>query len=106
MPLNSPKDPMSAKKTDLVKHLARKLDGKMKTAGVPPRFAQGSADAHAAARRVERAENAAPKLVSVACRLPADLVNQMRERALTQEGGVNAVVALALAQWLETAPAA
>jgi hypothetical protein len=30
----------------------------------------------------------------------------MRERALTQEGGVNAVVALALAQWLETAPAA
>jgi hypothetical protein len=96
---------MSAKKTDLVKHLARKLDGKMKTAGVPPRFAQGSADA-AAAKRTERAENAAPKLVSVACRLPADLVNQMRERALTQEGGVNAVVALALAQWLETAPAA
>ena len=97
---------MSAKKTDLVKHLARKLDGNMKTAGVPPRFAQGSADANAAARRVERAENAAPKLVSVACRLPADLVNQMRERALTQEGGVNAIVALALAQWLETAPAA
>jgi hypothetical protein len=95
---------MSAKKTDLVKHLARKLDGKMKTAGVPPRFAQGSADA--AAKRTERAENAAPKLVSVACRLPADLVNQMRERALTQEGGVNAVVALALAQWLETAPTA
>lgn len=96
---------MSAKKTDLVKHLAKKLDGKMKSAGVPPRFAQGSADAAAAAKRAERAENAAPKLVSVACRLPADLVNRMRERAVGQDGGVNAVMALALTQWLETTPA-
>jgi hypothetical protein len=92
---------MSAKKTDLVKHLAKKLDGKMKSAGVPPRFAQGSADV--AARRAASAaqEAATPRLVSVACRLPADLVNRMRERAVTQEGGVNAVMALALAQWLE-----
>ena len=96
---------MSAKKTDLVKHLAKKLDGKMKSTSVPPRFAQGSADT-AAAKRAERAENAAPKLVSVACRLPADLVNQMRERARTQDGGVNAIVALAVTKWLETAPTA
>jgi len=35
---------MSLKKTDLVKNLAKKLDGRMKAAGVPRRFAQGAAD--------------------------------------------------------------
>ncbi|MEY8689931.1 MAG: hypothetical protein AB9M53_08645 [Leptothrix sp. (in: b-proteobacteria)] len=93
------------KKTDLVKGLAKKLEGKMKTAGVPARFAQGAAaaaskrDAHALATAASAA--AAPKLVPLACRLPADLLNRLRERATTQEGGINALIALALAQHLD-----
>ncbi|HSW04969.1 hypothetical protein [Aquabacterium sp.] len=94
---------MSLKKTDMVKNLAKKLDGKMKTAGIPQRFAQGSAEA--AAKRELRASPAAPKLVPVACRLPADLVNRLRDRAAGQEGGLNAVMAQAVAQWLDKATA-
>lgn len=89
---------MSMKKTDLVKNLAKKLDGKMKSAGIPQRFGQGSAAA--VDKRETRARDAAPKLVPVACRLPADLVVRLRERAMAQEGGVNVVIAQALEQWL------
>jgi hypothetical protein len=92
---------MSMKKTDLVKGLAKKLEGRMKTASVPVRFAQGAAAV--AEKRDLRAPAAAPKLVPVACRLPAELVNRLRERAVTQEGGVNAVIAQALTHWLEKA---
>lgn len=91
------------KKTDLVKGLAKKLEGKMKTAGIPRRFAQGSAEA-AEKREARAPAAAATKLVPIACRLPADLVNRLRERAVGQEGGVNAVIAQALALWLETHP--
>lgn len=94
---------MSLKKTDMVKNLARKLDGRRKAAGVPARFAQGAADVAAARAKAQaEAAQAIPKvkLVPLACRLPADLVNQLRERALTQEGGMNAVVAQALTHWL------
>lgn len=89
---------MSMKKTDLVKNLAKKLDGKMKSAGIPQRFGQGSAVA--AEKRETRVRDAAPKLIPVACRLPADLVTRLRERAVVQEGGVNVVIAQALEQWL------
>ncbi|MEX8519777.1 MAG: hypothetical protein AB3X44_14795 [Leptothrix sp. (in: b-proteobacteria)] len=93
---------MSMKKTDLVKNLAKKLDGRMKSAGIPQRFGQGSAAvAESAEKREQRAREAATKLVPVACRLPAELVNRLREHAVTQEGGVNAVIAHALASWLE-----
>jgi len=34
---------MSMKKSDLSKSLAKKLDGRMKAAEIPKRFAQGSA---------------------------------------------------------------
>jgi hypothetical protein len=86
------------KKTDLVKGLARKLEGRMKTAGVPPRFAQGAAAQ--ADKREQRVASAVTKLVPVACRLPADLAARLRDRAVTQEGGVNAVIAQALEVWL------
>jgi len=86
---------MSLKKTDMVKNLAKKLDGKMKSAGVPPRFAQGSAPA------VPRPSTpAAPKLVPLACRLPAELANRLRDRAVGVEGGMNALLAQALSEWL------
>lgn len=91
---------MSLKKTDMVKNLAKKLDGRMKSAAIPNRFAKGSA---AAAAKPEPAKaDAAPKPVQVVCRLPAELVQQMRERAVNVDGGVNAILAEALKRWLES----
>lgn len=85
---------MSMKKTDLVKNLAKKLDGRMKAAGVPGRFAQGAAEL--VDRREQRRRDTAAGLVPFACKLPADLVKQLQERATTYEGGINALVADAL----------
>lgn len=94
---------MSLKKTDMVKNLAKKLDGKMKSAGIPNRFAQGST---ALATKPKPAKaDAETRLVQVSCRLPAELVNRLRERALQVDGGVNTILAQALQQWLETGPA-
>ncbi len=95
---------MSMKKTDLVKGLAKKLDGRMKSAGVPPRFGQGAAAVDAvdeAAKREQRARDAAAKLVPLACRLPADLVKRVRDAAIAHDGGINALMAQALERWLE-----
>ncbi len=89
---------MSMKKTDLVKGLARKLDGRMKAAGVPDRFAQGSAEG--VDRREQRRQDALAGLVPFACKLPADLVKRLNERAAAQPGGVNSLVADALEQAL------
>jgi hypothetical protein len=85
---------MSMKKTDLVKQLAKKLDGRMKTAGVPGRFGQGGAEV--VDRREQRKRDAAAGLVPFACKLPAELVKRLHERAAAHEGGVNALVADAL----------
>ena len=85
---------MSMKKTDLTKHLAKKLDGRMKAAGVPDRFAQGAADA--VEKREQRRLDAAAGLVPFACKLPSALVKRLHERAAAHEGGVNALVAQAL----------
>lgn len=90
---------MSLKKTDMVKNLAKKLDGQRKSAAIPNRFAQGSA---AAANLQPAKADAAPKPVQVSCRLPADLVQQMRDRAVNVEGGVNTILAQALKRWLES----
>ena len=87
---------MSLKKTDLVKNLAKKLDGRMKSAGVPHRFAQGAADVPG-----KRDKEAAVKLVPITCRLPADLVARLRERAAAHEGGINALMAQALERALQ-----
>lgn len=89
---------MSMKKTDLVKHLAKKLDGKMKAGAVPQRFGKGSAVVKEPSE--EKARAAAPKLVQVSCRLPAELAQQLREQAIGQEGGISALVTQAVAQWL------
>jgi hypothetical protein len=90
---------MSLKKTDMVKNLAKKLDGQRKSAAIPNRFAKGSA---AAANQQPAKADAAPKPVQVSCRLPADLVQQMRDRAVNVEGGVNTILAQALKRWLES----
>jgi len=86
------------KKTDLVKSLAKKLDGRMRNAGVPDRFAQGAADA--TDKREQRRRDAAAGLVPFACKLPGELVKRLHERAATHDGGVNALVAQALEQAL------
>lgn len=76
----------------------------MKSSAIPHRFGQGSA---APKEQVEQSPHpAAAKLVAVSCRLPADLVNRLRERAVAHEGGVNALVAQALEQWLASAAVA
>ena len=93
---------MSLKKTDLVKNLAKKLDGQMKAAGVPRRFAQGAAEVAAGvANKRDKQEAAAAKLVPITCRLPAELVTRLRERAAGHEGGINALMAQALERALQ-----
>jgi len=89
---------MSLKKTDLVKNLAKKLDGRMKAKGVPRRFAQGAAEV---ADKRDKQEAAAVKLVPITCRLPAELVARLRERAASHEGGINALMAQALERALQ-----
>jgi hypothetical protein len=89
---------MSMKKTDLVKNLAKKLDGRMKSAGTPDRF--GTAAAEAVDKREQRRRDSAAGLVAFACKLPSDLVKKLNERAAGHEGGVNALVAEALAKSL------
>ncbi len=92
---------MSMKKTDLEKHLAKKLDGRMKSSLVPQRF--GKACAAVAGQGERKAGKAVARLVPVACRLPADLVTRLRERAVGFEGGLSALMAQAAARWLEAA---
>jgi hypothetical protein len=82
---------MSLKKTDLAKNLALKISGRMKAAGVPGRFAHGAGEA--ADKREQRKRDAAAGLVPFACKLPAELVKQIHDRAAAHEGGVNALVA-------------
>lgn len=94
---------MSMKKTDLEKHLAKKLDGRMKSRAVPPRFGLGSGAAKAAAEPVARPT--AARLVPVSFRLPAELVQHLRERALGHPGGISALAAEALARGLEASHA-
>ncbi len=89
---------MSMKKTDLVKNLAKKLDGRMKNAGVPDRFAQGAAEA--TDKREQRRRDAAAGLVPFACKLPGELVRRLHERAAAHAGGVNALLVQALEQAL------
>lgn len=91
---------MSMKKTDLEKHLAKKLDGRMKSRAVPTRFGQGSGASKAAAEPLARPS--AARLVPVSFRLPAALVQRLRERAVGHEGGISALAAEALARGLET----
>jgi len=89
---------MSMKKTDLEKNKAMKIDGKMKSAGVPGRFGQGAAGV--VDKREQRRLDSAAGLVPFACKLPAELVKRLNERAAGHEGGASAIVARALEQAL------
>lgn len=89
---------MSMKKTDLEKHLAKKLDGRMKSSAVPQRFGKGSTTTKE--KPQEQSRPAVSKLIPVSCRLPAELVNRLRERAIGAEGGMSALIAQAAELWL------
>ncbi len=90
---------MSMKKTDLVKHLAKKIDGQMKVAPVPGRF--GQAAGSVLDKREQRRLDAQAGLLPFACKLPAELVRQLHDRAVGHEGGLNALVAELLGQSLK-----
>ncbi|MBP6899418.1 MAG: hypothetical protein KBC73_04975 [Burkholderiaceae bacterium] len=88
---------MSLKKTDLARQLALKIDSQRKAAAVPGRFADAAALPD---RKTQRKIDAAAGLVAFACKLPAPLASQLRERAATHPGGLNALVAELLQQGL------
>ena len=90
---------MSMKKTDLVKHLAKKIDGQMKGVAVPDRF--GQAASGVVDKREQRRLDAQAGLLPFACKLPADLVRQLHDRAVGHEGGLNALVTHLLSQSLQ-----
>ena len=82
---------MSLKKFDLAKNLGLKVAGQMRAAGVPDRFAHGAAAA--LDKRERRARDAAAGLVPLACKLPAELVKRLHERAGVHAGGLNGLMA-------------
>lgn len=90
---------MALKSTDMAKNMAKKLDGSLKSENLPGRFGQ---EAKAASNKRERAADIpASKLVPVNYRLPAELVNSLRDHAANFDGGVNQMVASALNDWLQ-----
>ena len=91
---------MALKSTDMAKNMAKKLDGSLKSENLPDRF--GQASKAASLKRERAADIPASKLVAVNYRLPAELVNRLREHALGREGGINQLVTTALADWLAT----
>jgi hypothetical protein len=82
---------MSMKKSDLDKHLGRKIGGQMKAAGIPDRF--GQAAAQVPDRREQRRLDAAAGLVPFACKLPSELAAALRERSAGRADGINGLVA-------------
>ncbi|MGL6112072.1 MAG: hypothetical protein ACRC2B_18420, partial [Rubrivivax sp.] len=95
---------MSMKKTDLEKQMAKKLDGQMRAGPASHRFGQGSV-----AAKDKTGQKPGPrttKLVPVSCRLPTELVAQLRERAVGFEGGLSALMTQAVQHWLAAAGAA
>ncbi len=87
---------MTLKKTDLARNLALKLESRRKGSATPDRFAQGAAAA--ADKREQRKRDAAAGLVPFACKLPAELVKQLQQRATDHPGGLNALAAELLAR--------
>ena len=90
---------MSMKKTDLDRLAGLKLDTAMRGKASPGRF--GDAAAALPDRKAQRRLDAAAGLVPFACKLPAELTEQLRQLAAGHEGGLNALVAELLAKGLD-----
>ena len=82
---------MTLKKTDLARQLKLKIEGQMKGPAVAGRYGQGATAM--ADRKEQRKLDAAAGLVPFACKLPAALTEQLRERGASHEGGLNGLVA-------------
>lgn len=92
------------KKTDLVKNLEKKIKGKMQSAGVPGRFAEGAAQLPD--RREQRKLDQAAGLVPFAVKLHGDLAKQLQALAEAGDGNLHALVDRLLRAGLGTQPAA
>ncbi len=82
---------MAMKKTDLEKNKALKLVHTMKQSGAD-RFGKGAADATAANRREQRRLDQAQGLVPFACKLNAELVEQLKARAVDHPEGMTGLL--------------
>lgn len=89
---------MSLKKFDLAKNLGLKIEAQRRAAGTPGRF--GDAAAALPDKREQRRRDAAAGLVPFACKLPATLVDRLRERAGDHPDGMNGLVSELLTQSL------
>ena len=75
------------KKTDLVKNLGLKIKGQMQKSAIPGRFAEGSTAVPD--RREQRKLDQAAGLVPFAVKLHAELIERLRQQALTDGVGIN-----------------
>jgi hypothetical protein len=89
---------MNMKRTDLDRLAGLKLDSAMRGKAAPGRFGAAAALPD---RKAQRKLDAAAGLVPFACKLPAELTEQLRERAAGHEGGLNVLVAELLAKGLK-----
>lgn len=78
------------KLTDLHKNAALKTENAVRHGGVSDRYGKGAAQVPD--RKEQRRLDAAAGLVPFACKLHADLVKQLRERAEASGGDLNATV--------------
>ena len=77
------------KKTDLYKNLGLKVESRMKQAGIPDRFAQGTALDRKEQRKLDQAKG----LIPFAVKLDAELAGELRALAESRQTGLNELVA-------------
>jgi hypothetical protein len=82
---------MAMKKTDLEKNKALKLTNSMKQAGTE-RFGKASAAAPVLDRREQRRLDQAQGLVPFACKLNAEIVEKLKERAAAHPEGMTGLL--------------
>ena len=76
------------KKTDLYKNLGLKIDGKLKQAGTPDRFAQGGVLDRKEQRKLDQEKG----LIPFAVKLNAQLAAELQALAKTRVLGMNELV--------------
>lgn len=76
------------KKTDLYKNLAQKVEGRMKQAGTPDRFAQGATLDRKEQRKLDQAKG----LIPFAVKLDAELAAELRSLSESRQLGLNELV--------------
>jgi hypothetical protein len=84
---------MAMKKFDLEKNKALKLGNQMKQSSAANRFGKASSQQPQLDRREQRKLDQAKGLVPFACKLPQELVDQLKERAAAHPEGMNGMIA-------------